>query len=322
MVPPSGSFPQVYDAPEAGGSPGSSRQPLDSSCIGAVCALAIWTGSDLVVKSVRSAWLGRLGRATHFGLPRVTSILASLMFKQSGWLTAVRQSPLMINTGVTMFSEAVGLGLQVFTLLIVADALGTTQYGVFAGTLALAMFISPFSSGGAPFNALRRVVHKKEPLHRAAGRAWATVILGGAVFWAVLVMARPIVLPSAGKVEFACIVAAEMLGMQLIQACRFLGQSIERLYISGASTIAMALARLCAAVVYFKVLDRSDLRGWSGLYLGTSVFAALVGVMLVRRESGRDAAPILPDQGDLRYGLTMAVTGTSVSSKPTPTNGC
>src|SRR5688572_8471865 len=112
------------------------------------------------------------------------------MTRLSGALRAARDSKITRNAGWLLAGELFGLASQLVMFLLVTNTFEKEVYGTFVGVVSLALFVGPFSSFGAGYLVVQRVVAKGESVVTAILRAWTTVMIGAVIIGGALIALR------------------------------------------------------------------------------------------------------------------------------------
>ena len=72
--------------------------------------------------------------------------------------------------------ELIGLASNLVMFILVTNTFEKDVYGTFVGVVSLALFVGPFSSFGAGYLVVQRVVGRGEALVPAVLRSWTTVV--------------------------------------------------------------------------------------------------------------------------------------------------
>jgi O-antigen/teichoic acid export membrane protein len=226
-----------------------------------------------------------------------------------------RGSRVLRNAGWTLTGELVGLVGQLTMFLMVTRTFPVETYGTFAAAVALVLFIGPFSSFGAGYLVVQRVVAHREPLGPAVVRAWSTVIAGAAAFGTVMVVFHNLVLPQAVPWLLVEVAAAELLFNQLIQANRFIGQAIDKLWLTAVMGTTSSVCRIGFAIWYLRIYGHPTIVGWGIFYALSLAIAAALGMTFIWFKAGDELRALFPKRRDLGEGLTFSINVSSAMLK-------
>lgn len=232
-----------------------------------------------------------------------------------GLIAAARESRIVRNAGWSLAGELFFIVCQLAMFLMVTNTFTNDVYGVFAGTVALMLVVGPFSSAGAGYLVVDRVVRKGEPLGPAIGRAWLTTFLGGIVFIGLLALLRPLVLPQASLRLIVAIGVAELVFNQLVQASRFIGQAVEKLWLTAIMLSFGGLARLVLAYLYLVRYSSPNIEDWGIFYALSNGVAVVVGAAVIWRYAGARIRVIMAGPREVKEGLTFSINVSSAIIK-------
>ncbi|MEO5839280.1 MAG: polysaccharide biosynthesis C-terminal domain-containing protein [Acidimicrobiales bacterium] len=237
------------------------------------------------------------------------------MSRVSGALRAARDSKITRNAGWLLAGELFGLASQLVMFILVTNTFDSDVYGTFVGVVSLALFVGPFSSFGAGYLVVQRVVSKGEALVPAVLRAWTTVIIGAVVIGGILVAFRGVVLPQASTILLIEILIAELFFNQLVQANRFIGQAIDKLWLTPVMTATSGVMRVLFAVWYLRVRSNPTIEGWGVFYVLSVAVGAVVGIAIIWFMVGDEIKAKFPSRRDLGEGLTFSINVSSAMLK-------
>jgi O-antigen/teichoic acid export membrane protein len=232
-----------------------------------------------------------------------------------GVLRDARKSNVTRNASWLMAGELFGLGSQLVMFLFVTHAFEKDVYGTFVGVVSLALFASPFSSFGAGYLVVQRVVSQGEALVSAILRAWTTVILGAIIVGGALVALRVVVLPQTTTILLLEVLVAELFFNQLVQANRFVAQSIDKLWINPIMTSTVGVFRIFFSVWYLHINSSPTIEGWGFFYAMSVAVGSLVGVAIIWLLVGDQIRAHFPTRRDLSEGLAFSINVSSAMLK-------
>ena len=237
------------------------------------------------------------------------------MTRVSGALRAARDSKITRNASWLLAGELFGLASQLVMFLLVTNTFEKEVYGTFVGVVSLVLFVGPFSSFGAGYLVVQRVVSRGEALVPAILRAWVTVMVGAVVIGGGLVALRGVVLPQTTTILLLEIVCAELFFNQLVQANRFIGQAIGKLWLTPVMTATSGITRVAFAVWYLRVRSNPTLEGWGVFYFLSIAIGAIVGMAIIWAMVGDQIRATFPNRRDLGEGLTFSINVSSAMLK-------
>ena len=237
------------------------------------------------------------------------------MTRVSGALRAARDSKITRNASWLLVGELFGLASQLVMFILVTHTFEKEVYGTFVGVVSLALFVGPFSSFGAGYLVVQRVVSKGEALVPAILRAWTTVIIGALLIGGLLVAFHGFVLPQATTILLLEILCAELFFNQLVQANRFIGQAIDKLWLTPVMTLTSGVMRVLFAVWYLRVRSNPTIEGWGVFYVLSVAVGAIVGIAIIWVMVGDQIRAKFPSRRDMGEGLTFSINVSSAMLK-------
>ena len=237
------------------------------------------------------------------------------MTRLSDAFRAVRASKITRNASWLLAGELLGLASQLVMFILVTNTFDKSIYGTFVGVVSLALFVGPFSSFGAGYLVVQRVVGRGEALVPAVLRSWTTVIGGAVLAGGLLVALRGVVLPQTTATLLIEVVLAELLFNQLVQANRFIGQAIGKLWLTPVMTATTGIMRVVFAYWYLRVRPNPTIQGWGVFYALSVAVGAIMGIAIIWVMVGAEIRVRFPSRTDLGEGLTFSVNVSSAMLK-------
>jgi O-antigen/teichoic acid export membrane protein len=237
------------------------------------------------------------------------------MSRVTGALRAARDSKVTRNASWLLAGELFGLASQLVMFIFVTNAFEKEVYGTFVGVVSLALFVGPFSSFGAGYLVVQRVVAKGEALVPAILRSWTTVMGGAVLFGGVLIALRVVVLPQTTTILLLEVLGAEIFFNQLVQANRFIGQAINKLWLTPVMTATSGVVRVVFAFWYLHLHSNPTIEGWGVFYFLSVAVGAIVGMAIIWAMAGDQIRAVFPSRRDLGEGLTFSINVSSAMLK-------
>jgi len=202
------------------------------------------------------------------------------------FLTRARKSALLRNAGWLFAGQGLSFVAQAVYFIVLARLLGTTQYGLLAGAVALVAVVSQYSSLGSGLLFLRYV----SPDHGRFREYWGNVLMSVCLLglllalglrlsgrWLVGEASVPLLLPIA---------ISDCLFQQLSTCAGQVFQTFEKMKFSAALTLLNNIARCLLAVGMFLVLGRVSAWQWVLGSLAVSCLTACGAFATVTRFFG------------------------------------
>jgi O-antigen/teichoic acid export membrane protein len=229
------------------------------------------------------------------------------------FVARARGSLLVRNAAWLFAGQGFSFIAQAFYFIVLARLLGTTQYGLLAGAVALVAVVSQYSSLGTGILLLRYVSPDHSRFRPYWGNVLMTVLLLGSVValglkltghWLVSKTSVPLLFPVA---------IADCLFGQISTCAGQVFQTFEKMKFSAALTLLGNISRCVLAVAMLIVLGRASAWQWAIASLSVSCLIACVAFATVTRFFGLPSfspSLLIRHSGE---GLVFAVSGSTTS---------
>jgi O-antigen/teichoic acid export membrane protein len=202
------------------------------------------------------------------------------------FLTRARKSVLVRNAAWLFAGQGLSFVAQAFYFIVLARLLGTTQYGLLAGAIALVAIVSQYSALGSGLLFLRYV----SPDHSRFRIYWGNVlmsvfVLGGLLVVGLRLTGRWLVGPASVPLLFP-IAISDCLFQQLSSCAGQVFQTFEKMKFSAAITLLSNISRCVLAVGMLVVLGRASAWQWAIASLAVSAVSACIAFATVARFFG------------------------------------
>lgn len=171
--------------------------------------------------------------------------------------------------------------------ILLARLLGSTEYGIYVGAVALVSILSQYSALGSHSVFLRYVSAKSELFPEYWGNVLLTTGGLGIVFAALLAAAAPFVFHSYSLAFLLCLALSDCIFAQITVASGRVFQAFERLRFTATLTLLSNFLRMTAAGSLVFLVHRTSARNWVWLILAVSAITAMTAVTLVSTQFGR-----------------------------------
>jgi O-antigen/teichoic acid export membrane protein len=229
------------------------------------------------------------------------------------FVTRARKSLLVRNAAWLFAGQGFSFIAQGFYFIVLARLLGTTQYGLLAGAVALVAVVSQYSSLGSGIVFLRYVSSDHSRFRIYWGNVLMSIFLLGALLAAgVRLSGRWLVGPASVPLLFP-IAIGDCLFQQLSTCAGQVFQTFEKMKFSAALTLFNNVARCILAVGMAVVLGRASAWEWSIASLAVSCFSALIALAMVTRFFGLPSfspALLIKRAGE---GFVFAISGSTTA---------
>jgi len=202
------------------------------------------------------------------------------------FIARARKSVLVRNAGWLFAGQGLSFVVQAFYFVVLARLLGTTQYGLLAGAIALVGIVSQYSSLGSGLLFLRYVSADNSNLRLYWGNVLMSVFLLGGLLvvglslggrWLVGAATMPLLLPIA---------ISDCLFQQLTSCAGQVFQTFEKMKFSAALTLLSSVSRCILAIGLLVFLGRASAWQWALCSLAVTSMSACVAVAIVTRFFG------------------------------------
>ena len=202
------------------------------------------------------------------------------------FIARARKSVLVRNAGWLFVGQGLSFVVQAFYFVVLARLLGTTQYGLLAGAIALVGIVSQYSSLGSGLLFLRYVSADNSDLRLYWGNVLMSVFLLGGLLvvglslggrWLVGAATMPLLLPIA---------ISDCLFQQLTSCAGQVFQTFEKMKFSAALTLLSSVSRCILAIGLLVFLGRASAWQWALCSLAVTSMSACVAVAIVTRFFG------------------------------------
>lgn len=201
------------------------------------------------------------------------------------------------------------IAIQAVYFIVLARALGPSEYGIFAAIAAIAAMTGPFSSLGTSTLLVRNVSRDKE----SAASQWTLVLLvstvTGLFLVMVLVLLVPALAPTGTSIQVAlAILVADILAGRLVETAGMVAQAQERMGRLALYPVLLNLLRLAAItslIVYFD--DDFTLTQWAWLYAAASISMAIFAVTEVSINTGIAKPDLARYRREWKDGLYFSI---------------
>jgi O-antigen/teichoic acid export membrane protein len=202
------------------------------------------------------------------------------------FVTRARKSVLVQNAAWLFAGQGFSFIAQGFYFIVLARLLGTTQYGLLAGAVALVAVVSQYSSLGSGIIFLRYVSGDHSRFRVYWGNVLMSIFLLGALLTVgVWVSGRWMVGPKSVPLLFP-IAIGDCLFQQLSACAGQVFQTFEKMKFSAALTLFNNFARCIVAVGMLLVMGRASAWQWVIASLAVSSLSACIAFATVTRFFG------------------------------------
>lgn len=224
-----------------------------------------------------------------------------------------RKSVLVQNAAWMFAGQGLSFVVQALYFIVLARLLGTTQYGLLAGAIALVSIVSQYSTLGSGLLFLRYV----SPDHSRFRIYWGNILISILVLGSLLIVGlrlsgRWLVGEASAPLLFP-IAISDCLFQQLIGCTGQIFLTFERMKYSAALILLSSVSRCILALGMLLVLGRASAWQWAIASLVVSVVSACVAFAIVSHFFG---LPLFRPSLLLKHageGLVFAISGSTTA---------
>ncbi len=218
------------------------------------------------------------------------------------------QSPVIRGTLWKIAARISSLFLQSAYFLIIARSLGTEQYGLFVGTMALVKITVPFSTWGSTHILVKHVSRDRSLLQAYFGNAlWITLALGSTLIVSLLILNQFVLPAHFPWLLLLSIGLAELIFARFHDAALKAFLSTDLFGLDAQLNILLSISGLGAASCLLFLDQSATAMTWGLLYLVSRLVTAFIGIWLVSRHLGRPKPQLGLMKSEIKDGFYFSV---------------
>jgi O-antigen/teichoic acid export membrane protein len=214
-------------------------------------------------------------------------ILTKLESKARVELGEAFRSSLARNAGWMFLGQGFSVVCQAAYFVCLGRLLGATEYGIYAGAVALVSLLAQYSALGSHSVFLRYVSPEPGNFRRYWANIVVTTTVLGSVFTAVLAWVGPHVSHSSMRGLLACVAVGDCVCAQLTLGAGRVFQAFDRMRVTAMLNLLTNLLRAMLAAVLLWTVHRATARGWVWATLAVSALVSATAVTLVTKYFGK-----------------------------------
>jgi O-antigen/teichoic acid export membrane protein len=199
----------------------------------------------------------------------------------------VRHSSLARNASWMVVGQVFSVICQGTYFIFLGRLLGSAEYGIYVGAVAIASILSQYSPFGSHSVLLRYVSSDPNKFASYWGNVLVTTATLGSLFVALLTFAGPHLAHSYSWPLLFCVGLGDCLCTQLTAAAARVFQAFENMHITAALGILVSLLRALTAGFMLWRFNHGTASEWALAALIVSSLAACIALVLVTRIHGR-----------------------------------
>jgi O-antigen/teichoic acid export membrane protein len=226
-------------------------------------------------------------------------------------LTRVRTSSLAHNASWVLFGQGLSFACQGAYFIMLARLLGSVEYGIYAGAVAMVTIVSVYSPLGSPFTLIRHVssCHQEFPFYW--GNVLVTIATLGSVFIGILVSVVPRLAHSCSWQLVLCVAVGDCFCGQLVDASSRVFQAFEKMWITAFLNSSTNLLRSIMAALMLWRLHHVTAWQWATVTLAISFLGCCLSLTLVTLKCGKPALSLRLLRNRLGEGSMFALSSSS-----------
>lgn len=224
-------------------------------------------------------------------------------------LYRILKKSLVKNTLWMLSSNLLSLVISAAYFIIIARSLGTKQYGAFVGVIALIAIIAPFVSFGSGDLIVKNASRDKALFNQYWGNALLITSTSGLLLTILVVLGSKVILPTTIPISIVFLLAlSDLLFAKIVGITSQAFLAVGLVNRTAQLNILLRLNRLIAAIYFVSFFSIPKLTIWVFFYLGSTVFSALVGFLLIHRTLGSPQLALFKIKSEIIEGFFFSVS--------------
>jgi O-antigen/teichoic acid export membrane protein len=227
-----------------------------------------------------------------------------MIVKAKLFIANMRCSTLARNSTWMFLGNGLRAIVQAGYFILIARALGPTQYGAFVGAMALIAIVAPFAGLGAGNLLIKNVARNKELFSEYWGNALLMLSVSGALLLIAVLSLVRFVLP--GSIPWSLIVligVSELLAARGVEIAAQGFQAADQLRYTAKLSLLPFLLRFLGATMVFALWHRITAVRWGWFYLGSTLISSAIAIGLASYKLGAPRLALSRIRGELVEGF-------------------
>lgn len=220
---------------------------------------------------------------------------------------------LVQNASWMLFAQGGRLLLQACLFVVIGRTLGAEGFGMFAGSLALALVLAPFAAWGSGNVLIMRVSREPSLFPTYYGNALLTTLISGVMLAGVALIFASVFTPNLPLQLVLMLALAELVFARLLEVSGQGFQAFERLGSLAGLNILLSSSRFAAGLGFLIFSREASPEAWGRWYLGATVLAAFISVGWTVAKLGHPRPAPRLVVAELRNGLYFSIALASSS---------
>ncbi|HEY0797050.1 MAG TPA: oligosaccharide flippase family protein [Acidisarcina sp.] len=201
-------------------------------------------------------------------------------------LIRVRGHDISRNAGWILTGQVIGFVLQVAFFILLARFLRVSEYGRFAGAVALTTTLMPYSSLGSSMLFMRYVTADPATAQTYWGNCLAVITLMTVMIAGAFYLLGPLLRVSSDPLLVLVLVISNCLCAQVVLCASAVFQTLNKFRITAILRLLPNLLRLIVLLVMRPAVHHASALQWSIGVLGSALLAAALSIAFVRQAIG------------------------------------
>jgi O-antigen/teichoic acid export membrane protein len=197
--------------------------------------------------------------------------------------------------------------------ILIARALGVSDFGALAAAVALVSLFAPFATWGSGNVLVMDVAREPRSFPVAFGNALITLIVSGTALLVIVLAVGAVLLPRVPLTAIFLLGIADLGFARVVDVAGQCFQAFDRIVAVAWISVLVPALRCAVAVAFVAISTSSSLVTWTALYLGATVIAAVITLWSVSRRLGRPTPVRALLSRRLRLGGYFAVSASATT---------
>lgn len=226
----------------------------------------------------------------------------------------IAKSDLARNAGWLFFGRGLSVALQGVYLVMVGRLLGSSEYGIYVGALAMVTILSQYSSLGTPELFFRYVGVDPKKFSVYWGMVLSITFALGTIFVGIMAVFGPHFAPNISRTMLICVAIGECLGTQLAASTARIFLAFEKVRYTVITSLLVNLVRTILAGFMLWRWHHGTAQQWAVAALIVSSVASIYSVWLVTKLYGKPVFSASLVRQRVGEGLVFALSNSTANA--------
>jgi O-antigen/teichoic acid export membrane protein len=225
------------------------------------------------------------------------------------WIAEGRSSTLARNSGWMFLGYGLKILVQAGYFILIARALGPSEYGAFVGTAALIGLVAPFGSLGSGDILVKNVSRNRNLFAEYWGNALVISAVSGLLLLGVVMAVARLALPPSVPLLLVLVLSlSDIIAVKGSEISAQAFQATDTLKYTAFLTFLPYVLRLIGAVTVFLVWRHATALHWGWFYLGCTLLSAAVAISLVTYKLGTPRPAVSSIPKEIKQGFYFSTS--------------